>query len=604
MMKQLLAILLAAVLVWGLCACGTAPAAEASVQTEAVSELPSEAPEMPQQPAAASEEQTESAEAQAVEDTVIPHSDNDMFTDRDYEIGWSDPVTVELQQDTAKADGTGAIVSGNTVTINAAGSYVFTGALQGQVVVDAAETDKVQLVLDGAEIACERSAAIYIKNADKVFLTTARDSENTLSSAGEFVQADDNNVDGTVFAKADLTLNGAGNLTVESETGHGVVTKDDLKITSGTYAVTAADQGLSGKNSVRVAGGEITIDSGKDGIHSQHDEDAEKGFIYVIGGSFKITCGNDALDASGALTVEDGTFEITTDGGAENAPVHMEDRMGGPFPTGDTETDLDDLTSDSHKGLKAAAILVSGGSFQIDASDDAVHSNGTLDISGGSFEIRTGDDGLHADVSLTVSEGEIRIESSYEGIESETITLSGGIIDVTAADDAVNGSGGSPAVTVSGGEITLNSGGDSLDSNGDLYVSGGTITISGPENSGNGMLDCDGTNAVTGGTLLGAGASGMNQNFGGTSTQCSILTDLSARQTAGTTVTVTDSSGAEIASYTPEKDFQCVLISTPELSVGETYTITAGTETVTVELTDTIYGAGGGFGGGGRGRMF
>lgn len=602
-MKQLLAILLAAALLWGLAACGAAPA-EASAETGASAEIQREVSKAPEQSAAASEETEAASQMQIAEDTVIPHNDNDMFTDRDYEIGWSDPVTVKLQKDTATADGAGAIVSGNTVTVNAAGSYVFAGELQGQVVVDAAETDKVQLVLDGASITCESSAAIYIKNADKVFLTTARDSENTLSSVGEFVQTDDNTVDGTVFAKADLTLNGAGMLTVESETGHGVVTKDDLKLTSGSYDITAAGQGLSGKNSVRVAGGEIAIDSGKDGIHSQHDEDAEKGFIYMIGGSLDITCGNDAIDASGTLTVEDGTFQITTDGGAENAPVHMDERMGGPFPTGDTDTDLDDLVSDSHKGLKAAAILISGGTFQIDASDDAVHANGTLDISGGSFDIRSGDDGFHADTSLTVSEGDIRIETSYEGIESETITLSGGTIAVTAADDAVNGSGSSPVVTVSGGDITLNSGGDSLDSNGSLYVSGGSITISGPENGGNGMLDCDYTAEITGGTLLGAGASGMNQNFGGTSTQCSIMTDLPTRQTAGTTVTLTDSSGAELASYTPEKDYQCVLISMPALTVGETYTITAGTETVTVELTDTIYGAGGGFGGGGHGRMF
>lgn len=602
MMKRLLAILLTSALLWSLSACGADPTSAAPAETETVAETQSTASQTAQPEGTA---QAASAEGSEDTVTVVPHSDNDMFTDRDYEIGWSDPVTVELQGDTAAVDGAGATVSGSTVTVVQAGSYVFTGNLQGQVVVDVADTDKVQLVLDGAEISCDNSAAIYIKNGDKVFLTTSWDSENLLSSTGEFVQADENNVDGAVFAKADLTLNGAGTLTVESETGHGIVTKDDLKITSGAYAITAASQGLSGKNSVRVAGGEITIDSGKDGIHAQHDEDAEKGFIYVIGGSFHITCGNDAMDASGTLTVEDGAFEIITDGGAENAPVHMDERMGGPFPTGDTETDLDDLVSDSHKGLKAAGILVSGGSFQIDAADDAVHSNGTLEISGGDFDIRTGDDGLHADVSLTVSDGTIRIDTSYEGIESETITLSGGTIDVTAADDAVNGSGSSPVVTISGGDITLNSGGDSLDSNGSLYVSGGNILISGPENSGNGMLDCDGVAEITGGTLLGGGASGMNQNFGSSSSQCSILTDLATRQTAGSTVTVTDSSGTEIASYTPEKDFQCVIVSTSELTVGETYTITAGTETVTVELTNMIYGAGSGFGGGGgRGRMF
>lgn len=595
-MKKYLSLLLAAAMLL-LAACGGTGAQGASAQTEGTAAVQTAPAPESVQADASGDGNAESVEAPEAADTMIAHSDNDMFTDRDYEIGCSDFVTVTLEGNTASADGSGAEISGSTVTISRAGSYVLSGALEGQVVVDVPDTEKVQLMLDGAEITCENSAAIYIKSADKVFLTTARESGNQLSVTGEFVQTDDNHVDGVVFAKSDLTLNGAGSLTVSSETGHGIVTKDDLKITSGTYSITAAGQGLSGKNSVRVAGGEISIDSGKDGIHSQHDEDPEKGFIYVIGGSFDITCGNDAMDASGAITVEDGEFRLETNGGAENAPVHMESRMGGMYPTGDTQTDLDDLTSDSYKGLKGTHISVSGGTFQIDAADDAVHSNGTLEILGGSLQIRTGDDGLHADSSLTISDGEIMIESSYEGIESEQITISGGTVSVTASDDAMNASGGAPVLTISGGDITVNSGGDSLDSNGSFYVTGGNITVSGPEFSGNGMLDYDGAGEITGGTILAAGATGMNQNFGTGSTQCAILTDLPSSQTAGTTVTVTDSSGREIAAFTPEKTYQSVLISTPELTVGETYTITAGNETVTVELTDTLYGAGGGFGG-------
>lgn len=170
-----------------------------------------------------------------------------------------------------------------------------------------------------------------------------------------------------------------------------------------------------------------------------------------------------------------GSFRLTTGGGAENAPVHVETRMGGPAPTGDTQTDLDELVSDSHKALKGQTILVSDGTFEIDAADDALHANGTLDISGGSFTVKTGDDGLHADESISVSDGDIMLEQSYEGIESEQITLSGGTISVTAYDDAINGSGASPLVTISGGDIQLNSGGDSLDSNGSIYVTGGTV---------------------------------------------------------------------------------------------------------------------------------
>lgn len=598
-MKRYTASFLAAAMLLSLTACGE----PASQVMEPPAAQHSETAQ-PVQPVASAAPDASVIEAPAEEsDTIIAHSDNDMFTDRDYEIGYSDYVTVTLKETSAEADGTGAEIDGSTVTITQQGSYVLTGALTGQIVVDAAETDKVQLVLDNASIENQGSAAIYIKNADKVFLTTARDSTNTLSAAGEFVQSDDNNVDGAVFAKADLTLNGAGSLIVDSEAGHGIVTKDDLKLTSGSYDITAANQGLSGKNSIRVSGGEIAIDSGTDGMHSEHAEDPEKGFIYIIGGSFQLTCGNDALDASGALTVEDGTFQLVTNGGAENAPVHIETRMGGPFPTGDQETDLDELTSDSYKGLKAGSIQISGGSFQIDTADDALHSAGALDINGGDFSIATGDDGLHADVRLSISGGDIAINSCYEGVESETIDVSGGTIHVTASDDAFNASGSNPALNISGGELQIISGGDSLDSNGSCYVSGGTIQISGPDNGGNGMLDCDYTLEISGGTLMGTGAMGMNQNFGATSAQCSILTDLTTPQEAGATVTLTDSAGAVLAEYTPEKAYQSVLISTPDLQVGQTYTITAGTETVTLELTDTIYGTGGGFGGG-HGRMF
>ena len=606
-MKRYAVNLLAAAMLLGLTACQepSPPASEqtASVQSPAATQSVQPVETADTLDAAAPTDTPDTSEASADAVTMIAHSDNDMFTDRDYEIGYSDYVTVTLNGNDAESDGAGAEVNGSTVTITQPGSYLFTGSLNGQVTVDVPDTEKVQLILENAAIQNEGSAAIYIKSADKVFLTTARNSENTLSASGEFVQSDENNVDGAVFAKADLTLNGAGMLIVDSETGHGIVTKDDLKITSGTYDITAANQGLSGKNSIRVSGGEIAIDSGTDGMHSEYAEDPEKGFIYIIGGSFQLTCGNDALDASGALNVEDGDFQIVTNGGSGNAPVHVEQRMGGPFPTGDQETDLDELTSDSYKGLKAESITVSGGSFQIDTADDAFHANGTLDITGGNFTIATGDDGLHADVSLTISDGEISIEESYEGIESESITVSGGSLAVTAADDAFNASGSNPALHISGGEIQVNSGGDSLDSNGSLYVSGGTIYISGPENSGNGMLDCDYTLEITGGTLIGTGAMGMNQNFGTSSTQCSILTDLTSQQAAGTTVMLADSAGTVIAEYTAEKAYQCVLLSTPDLQVGETYTITAGTETVTVELTSTIYGTGGGFGGG-KGRMF
>jgi len=70
--------------------------------------------------------------------------------------------------------------------------------------------------------------------------------------------------------------------------------------------------------------------------------------------------------------------------------------------------------------------------------------------------------------------------------------------------------------------------------------------------------------------------------------------DLSTVQSAGTTITITDENGNVVYEYTPQKEFQSIVISTPDLTKGETYTLTAGDETETIELTDTIYGSGNG----------
>ena len=102
-------------------------------------------------------------------------------------------------------------------------------------------------MLDGADIHSETSAAIYVRQADKIFLTMATGSVNTLSNGGTFTAIDENNIDAVVFSKEDLTLNGNGTMTIESSAGHGVVSKDDLVLTSGTYEITASSHGLLGR---------------------------------------------------------------------------------------------------------------------------------------------------------------------------------------------------------------------------------------------------------------------------------------------------------------------------------------------------------------------
>lgn len=524
---------------------------------------------------------------------------DDMFSDRDLSGDYSECTDITLSKSTASCSDSSVTVADGTVTITKAGTYKLSGTFTGQIIVNAGDSDKVQLVLDNASITKEGSAALYVANADKVFVTTVSGTENTLASTGEFATSDDEtNIDGAIFSKSDITFNGSGTLNVKCESKHGIVTKDDLKITGGTYNITSASQGLSGKDSVRIAGGNITITSGTDGIHSENTDNTEKGYVYISGGTLNITSGKDCIDASGTVDIKDGTFTLKAGGGSSEKT------------TGDS--------TESYKGIKADGVLtISGGTFDIDTLDDAIHSNADVTVSGGTLDISTGDDGIHSGNNTVVSGGEINIEKCYEGLEGQTVTVSGGKVTLTSSDDGINAAGGdnqgvgggfgpdsfsddsNAKITITGGEIHVNASGDGLDSNGDIEISGGTVYVYGPTSNGNGSLDYENNAVITGGTVIMAGSSGMAMNFGSESTQGSILAS-TGNASAGTAVKLTDSSGNVIAEFTSTVSFQTVVISTPDITSDGTYTLTVGDSKQEITMSGYIYGSrmGGGFGGG------
>lgn len=516
-----------------------------------------------------------------------------MFTDRDMEIGYDEEtaVTIELTGDSATANSDGVQISGSTVTIEDEGTYIVTGTLDnGMIIVDADDSDMLQIVLSGADVTNQSSAALYIKNADKVFVTTAKDTQNSLTVTGNFQSIDENNIDGAIFSKADLTMNGAGTLTVTSAEGHGVVSKDDLVLTSGTYEITAEKQGLSGKDSVRIADGVYTITAGKDCIHSENEDEQTLGFVYIAGGTININAAGDGISAYSYLEICDGTFEINT--GSEAVISTSE-------------------TNDSFKGLKAGeSLVISGGEFVIRAEDDAVHSNGDIYVDEASLEITSGDDGVHADNAVTIKGGSINITESYEGIEGLSVDISGGYIDITASDDGINAAGGSDGsgmmqrggmmtdqftseegayINISGGTMYVDASGDGIDSNGDISVSGGETYVSGPTDSGNGALDYQGNATISGGIFVAAGPRAMAQNFGDSSTQGTMLVALSG--SAGSQITLSDSDGTELLSWLPDKEYSSVVISCPEITEGNSYTVTGGSSSAEVTMNSTVYTA-------------
>ena len=440
-----------------------------------------------------SSETETNAEETSAQSEAGTFSSADMFTERDlagtYEE--SGAVYVTLSDDGITGETDGVAINGQTVTITAEGTYIFSGTLsEGQIVVDA-DNAKVQIVFDNVDITCASSAAVYVKSAEKVFVTLAEGSQNTLRNTDEYVAIDDNNIDAVIFAKSDLTLNGTGSLTIISAEGHGIVSKDDLKITGGTYDITAAGHALSGKDSVRIADGTFILTAEKDGIHAENADDEEKGYIYIADGDFTITSDGDGMDASNIVQIEDGTLDITAGGGAANSlKTHESDMPGGPGggmpqnierPDGesmpqmgekpdeesmsqmgekpdeesmpqmgekpDGENMPQDTTTDesgtSTKGIKAGGgMYLNGGTYQIDSADDSIHSNANITIADGTYTLATGDDGVHADDALTVNGGTITVTESYEGLEGLTVTINDGTIDITARDDGVNVAGG------------------------------------------------------------------------------------------------------------------------------------------------------------------
>lgn len=584
---------------------------------------PQEAEE--QSPQSSQPQSTSSAEVTPSADSGI--AIDDMFTDRDWETQYDQTASgrISLNGDSAASDAEGVRIEGSTVTITTEGTYILSGTLEeGMVIVEADKSDKVQLVLDGASITCETSAALYIRQADKVFITLAEGSQNTLATTGEFVDIDDNNIDGAIFSKDDLTLNGTGALTIQSATGHGVVSKDDLVFTGGTYEITAAKQGISGKDSVRIGEGTFTISSQKDGIHAENEEDTSLGFLYIASGTFAITAQTDGLDASGVLQIDGGTFQLSTGGGSQNASTQQdgsENQGWGRWEAGaEGQESADEGSTSSAKGIKAAGNLVlNQGTFAIDSSDDALHSDGNLTIAGGTYEISSGDDGIHADGQVQISEGTLAISKSYEGIEGQSVEISGGQIQITSTDDGINAAGGNDQsslngrpgmdafsgsgdsfILISGGEVQIDASGDGIDSNGGLYVSGGETYVSGAANGGNGALDYAGEAQITGGIVVAAGMSTMAQNFGSSSTQGTMLVEVQS-QTAGTQVELRDSQGNVLVSFAPGKAYDSVVISCPQIVEGETYTVVAGSSETQVTMDTLVYGQGHGMGGG-RGR--
>ena len=376
-----------------------------------------------------------SSELSAIELTLDNSAYTVKISKRDQSGEYEEGTTVDLSQ-----------VTDDVYEITSAGTYVLTGTYNGQIRVVAGDEDKVQLVFRNLTVNSDE-CALLIGNADKVFITL--EGENHISDGSSYsYEYDGSNVDGAIFAKCDLTINGSGTLTVTGNNAHGIVTKDDLTIVNATVNVSSTSSALDGNDSAVLYNCTVNLTAGTNGIRSGNDETEGKGFVYIDGSQVTVK----ALE----------------------------------------------------KGIKAFNyIQIDGGTISVTCGDDGIHSDNEIVINGGNITVTAADDAVHADYKVTVNNGTVSIKKAAEGIEATWIQINNGSVDIYATDDGINAAKKvttvTPLVEINGGSVTISMGSgdtDAIDSNGNLTITGGNIDITAQF-----AFDFDGKVTFTGGTV-------------------------------------------------------------------------------------------------------
>jgi hypothetical protein len=342
------------------------------------------------------EEMNETTEVETLNINQQEETIDSIFSDRDLEQTYDETnaTLLELENDTE-------------VVIVDEGIYVIRGEVQNTtILVEAGEEAKIQLVLDGISITNENDPAIYVKSADKVFVTTT-DSKNYLGVIGEYTDIDKQNLDAVIFSKADLVINGIGTLEIDAMTGNGISSKDDLKITGGVLFVKSLFDGLEANDTIAIYEGTITIDSQKDALHSENEEDSLLGSIYIQGGVFTLTAVDDAIRGTSYVIIDDGKITIES----------------------------------CEEGIEATYIQINGGEISIQANDDGINATEKSDAYETSIEINGGS------IQIIMASGDT------DGMDSNgDIIINGGIISV----DAVSAFDADGTAEFNSGEIYMN----------------------------------------------------------------------------------------------------------------------------------------------------
>ena len=497
----------------------------------------------------------------SVVDKEIKNKDKEVNYDR------NTSTIITLNDDSISFQGEGVTVNNSTVTITQAGTYVLSGNLNnGQIVVNVADTDDVRIVLENVNIHSETSAAIYVINADKLIVTLPSYTTNTLSGGSTYQNIDENNIDGVIFSKDDLTINGEGTLNIDANYKHAIVSKNDLNIVGGTFNINSVSQALSGKDAVKIYGGVFNIESQGKGIKSENLDESEKGNIYITGGEFNLNTVDDALHTSGSIVIDDGNFNIKTEDDGMHADKDLVINGGNINIT------------ESYEGFEGYKVVINGGEINIVSSDDGINAANPDNTNTLEFTPNNVDDVPVPPTNETNTNNQMQLPNGMTpGKMGRPNTDNGMINDLNAY------------IKITGGNIVVNASGDGVDSNGSLLVTGGKLFVSGSSNGGDGALDYNGGAKIEGGTVVAVGEVEMNQSFGSESTQYSISYSVSSNQSENNAIKLIDNSGNVVVSWdNPPKGYSAVIVSSPDLEQNGNYKLQTGNDVIELTLENIV----------------
>lgn len=464
----------------------------------------------------------------------------------------SSEVTIDLSNPTATD---GVTVSDGVIIITKAGNYKLTGTYEGQIKVEAADSDMVRLILNNATITNSTGAAINVVEADEVVIYTASGTTNTVSDGSSYSDTASGSPDAAIYSKSDLTLAGEGTLKVEGKYEEGIHTSDGLVIASGTLEVNAANTGIKGKDYVDILDGTITVTASQDGIKATNDTDGNRGWVRLSGGTVNISAGDDGFKAERVLEISGGTLNITQ----------------------------------SNEGIEAQYINILDGTVNVTSSDDGI--NASYSTTSTSTESTTA-----TSTNQSAQGGQNSAPQAPSGSAGQA--PSGTMGQPPAGGGAGGGMGGGmgggggtfevvdATINITGGTVTVNTNGDGIDSNGTATLSGGTLIVNGPFTGGNASLDTNGDLLLNGTTVTAGNSGDMFEAPSTNSTSGYVKISNVSNLSAGTTVQVTDSSGNVVANYkVTNSSTALILVSSSKITKGESYTVYTTTDSVDASST-------------------